>query len=66
MKNNTKRMTEERFEVRLTDLLERALERRGGFVTSFADDGILTNNRGLIVHLGNGQEFQLTIVEGTR
>ena len=66
MKMNAKHMSEERFQTRLADLLENAMESRGGFVTSFADDGILTSNHGLVVHMGNGQEFQITIVDSTR
>lgn len=32
-------------------------------VSTFDDHGILTRNRGLIVRLDNGAEFQLTIVQ---
>ena len=42
-------------------LLERWAE-----VQTFRDAGVLTNNRGLVVSLPNGQTFQLTIVESTR
>jgi len=63
---NAKRMSERGFERRLAHLLERVLDRSGGHVTTFADAGVLTNNRGLVVRIGNGQEFQLTIVESTR
>ena len=35
-------------------------------VGTFEEHGVLTNNRGLVVTLPNGQEFQLTIVESTR
>ena len=35
-------------------------------MTTFHDAGVLTMNRGLVVTLPNGQEFQLTIVESTR
>jgi hypothetical protein len=38
---------------------ETAFER----VMTFEDQGILTHNRGLVVRLGNGDEFQLTIVK---
>jgi len=32
-------------------------------VRSFADDGVLTNNKGLTVRLVDGTEYQLTIVK---
>jgi hypothetical protein len=32
-------------------------------VRSFNDEGMLTNNKGLVVKLENGSEFQLTIVK---
>ena len=32
-------------------------------VRSFDDEGMLTNNKGLVVKLENGSEFQLTIVK---
>jgi hypothetical protein len=31
-------------------------------VDSFADDGVLSYNKGVVVRLSNGSEFQLTIV----
>jgi hypothetical protein len=58
-------MTEERFEAKLGNLLERRLDPIGGHVTTFRDAGVLTMNRGLVVSLPNGQQFQLTIVEST-
>ncbi len=61
-----RRMSERRFESKLAHLLERRLEQSGGSVTTFRDAGILTMNRGLVVSLPNGQEFQLTIVESSR
>ena len=39
---------------------------RSRHVRTFEDNGVLTGNRGLVVTLGNGQEFQLTIVESSR
>jgi hypothetical protein len=62
----TKRMSDRRFEACLAHLLERVLDRRGGDVRTFAEAGVLTSNKGLVVALGNGQEFQLTIVDSTR
>ena len=63
-----KRMSERGFEKKLARLLERVLEnsRGQGRVATFEEAGVLTGNRGLVLHLGNGQEFQLTIVESTR
>lgn len=61
-----RRLSERRFETKLARLIERRIERAGGSVTTFCDAGVLTMNRGLVVHLPNGQEFQLTIVESTR
>ena len=63
-----KRMSERRFEKKLARLLERVLEnsRGKGRVETFEEAGVVTSNRGLVLHLGNGQEFQLTIVESTR
>jgi hypothetical protein len=60
-----RRMSDQEFEVRLADLLSRV---NGGRldVTSFEASGVLTNNRGLVVMLPNGQEFQVTIVDSTR
>jgi hypothetical protein len=60
------RLSERRFETKLARLIERRIERAGGHVTTFHDAGVLTMNRGLVVTLPNGQEFQLTIVESTR
>ncbi len=60
------RLSEKRFETKLARLIERRIERAGGSVTTFRDAGVLTMNRGVVVTLPNGQEFQLTIVESTR
>lgn len=35
-------------------------------VRSFEESGILTHNRGLVVRLPNGEEYQLTIVQSSR
>lgn len=66
MKRNRNQISERGLEKRLANLLERVLEGRGGHVRTFEDNGVLTTNRGLVVTLGNRQEFQLTIVESTR
>jgi hypothetical protein len=61
-----RRLSEKRFETKLARLIERRIEGAGGRVTTFRDAGVLTMNRGVVVRLPNGQEFQLTIVESTR
>ena len=66
MTRNKKRMSERGFERRLGNLLERVLDRSGGRVTTFDAAGVLTSNKGLVVRLGSGQEFQITIVDSTR
>ena len=60
------RLSEKRFETKLARLIEQRIEPAGGNVTTFRDAGVLTMNRGLVLHLPNGQEFQLTIVDSTR
>jgi len=60
-----RRISEQQFETKLAALLERRLEKSGGEVTTFHDAGVLTMNRGLVVSLATGQEFQITIVEST-
>lgn len=32
-------------------------------VRSYVDEGVLTNNKGLVIRLENGSEFQITIVK---
>lgn len=59
-----RRMSEERFEEKLAELLERRL--RNVAVATFREAGVLSNNRGLVVSFPNGQTFQVTIVESTR
>jgi len=62
----TKHLSERGFERRLASLLRRVLERTGGDVATYAEAGVLTMNTGLVVTLGNGQEFQVTIVQSRR
>ena len=63
----TKRTSEERLERQLSDLLDRVMSRHsGGWAETFEEAEICTTNRGVVVHVGNGQEFQITIVESTR
>ena len=61
-----RRISEKRFETKLARLIEQRIERAGGHVSTFRDAGVLTMNRGVVVHLPNGQEFQLTIIQSTR
>ena len=64
MKTKTRKMTERGLERRLANLLQsKPRVRNAG---TFEDHGVLTNNRGLVLELANGQEFQITIVESTR
>lgn len=66
MKKKRRRLSDAAFEAKLARLIERRIEGAGGMVTTFRDAGVLTNNRGLVVHLPGGQEFQLTIIDSTR
>ena len=61
-----RRLSEKQFETKLARLIERRIEGAGGYVTTFHDAGVLTLNRGLVVHLPSHQEFQVTIVDSTR
>lgn len=66
-KRNRKRLSERSLEKKLVDLFDRLFSRRsGGWAESFEDAGVLTTNRGAVVHVGNDQEFQVTIVECSR
>jgi hypothetical protein len=56
-------MTEKQFESNVRNLLERVLWKRDGSVATYRDHGVLTNNRGLVVRLANGDEFHITIVQ---
>jgi len=53
--------TEQQFEDYLADLLENDDEHEPQ-VDTFHAAGVLTTNRGLVVRLRNGAEFQVTIV----
>ena len=62
-------MTEKGFEACLMGVLNGECELNESFdpegiegVATFGDAGILTNNRGLVVTMDNGDEYQLTIV----
>lgn len=67
MTRQRKRISEQKLEAKISRLLDRVLsERGGGWTETFEEAGVLTNNRGLVLYLGNGQEFQLTIVESSR
>jgi len=61
------RLTERSLERKLVDLFDNLFSRRsGGRAENFEDAGVLTGNRGVVISVGNGQEFQLTIVESKR
>ena len=64
MKTKTKKMTERGLERRLVAMLQTKRQVRNA--GTFEEHGVLTNNRGLVIELENGQEFQVTIVESTR
>jgi len=55
---------ERRMERRLRAMLERkqSVDR----VETFEEAGVLTRNRGLVVRLGDGTKYQITIVEDRR
>jgi hypothetical protein len=61
-----KRLPEVTFEAKLQRLVNLWLEPQGGRADTFADQGVLTCNKGLVVTLPGGQEFQLTIVDSSR
>ena len=61
----TGRISEKRFEEKLAGLLERVLKRSGGYISTFRQAGVQGNNKGLVVRLGSGQKFQITIVDGS-
>jgi hypothetical protein len=66
-KRKRRRLNERRLEAKLVNLFDRIFsERSGGWAETFEQAGVLTGNRGVVLHVGNGQEFQLTIVESTR
>lgn len=59
-------MTEETFTRALRDALEFAFEEETFPVDcarTFEESGVLTGNRGLVVRLEDGSEFQLTVVQ---
>ena len=62
-----RRLNERRLETKLVNLFDTLFSRRsGGWAESFEDAGVLTGNRGVVISVGTGQEFQLTIVESKR
>lgn len=40
-----------------------ALNPEGSIIRTFQQEGVLTYNKGLVIKLPNGSEFQLTIVQ---
>ena len=66
-KRKRRRLTERSLERKLVNLFDNLFSRRsGGWAESFEDAGVLTGNRGVVISVGTGQEFQLTIVESKR
>jgi hypothetical protein len=66
-KRRRRRLNERRLETKLVILFDDLFSRRsGGWAESFEDAGVLTGNRGVVISVGTGQEFQLTIVESKR
>ena len=66
-KRKRRRLTECSLERKLVNLFDTLFSRRsGGWAESFEDAGVLTGNRGVVISVGTGQEFQLTIVESKR
>jgi len=63
-----KRLTERRLEEHLVNYFERRAENSASIdgARSYSDAGVLTGNRGLVLRLANGQEFQITIIESMR
>jgi hypothetical protein len=59
---------EREFQDQLTDAIELAAEENGQDVRvrSFRDEGVLTDNAGIVVTLEDGSEFQVTIVQSER
>ena len=66
-KRKRRRLTERSLERKLVNLFDTLVSRRsGGWAVDFEDACVLSDNRGVVISVGNGQEFQLTIVESTR
>ena len=60
-------MNEEEFEQLLAGLLEEASVEEDGSasdlrVQTFEENGVLTTNRGVVVRLTDGSEFQVTVL----
>ena len=63
-KPKPRRLNERHLETKLVNLFDNLFSRRsGGWAESFEDAGVPTGNRGVVISVGTGQEFQLTIVE---
>ena len=61
------RLTERSLERKLVTLFDNLFSRRsGGWAVDFEDACVLGGNRGVVISVGNGQEFQLTIIESKR
>lgn len=66
MAKRAKRITDQQVEAILGRFLVAWTSRKGGDVETFAEAGLLTSDRGLVLTLPNGQEFQVSIVESGR
>lgn len=65
MPKSKKRRSEKWLETRLLNLLDRVLMNKGGRVNTFEEVGMMTRDKGLVIHLNNGQTFDLTIQESS-
>lgn len=62
-------MAEDEFEEWLAEIIDEgdsALDNQIDEIKTFEEAGVMTLDKGLVVRLRNGQEFQLTITESTR
>lgn len=65
-KKKTRRWTESRMERCLVNLLTRVLEKQGGDAATFDRKGVLSMQKGVVIDMPDGSQFQLTIVDSTR
>lgn len=61
-----KHISERALAQKLADFFDNHYYEKGGSACTFDDKMLLTSNKGVILELPNGQEFQITIVESTR
>lgn len=58
--------TEQTFESNLQAALEGHQELSIRSIRTFEEDGLMTRDRGLVIRLADGREYQLTIQDSTR